>query len=138
MTRYDNRQRISSRGCAHCSGGARISQMLSKLAIASCFPKRDSKQFLPYILLEASTSHVERYREIIPPAGKVFAQLPLRLNQIWMALILKRLAQPHATGIVVFPQYGYQALVAGDQFQLSDRRANCFRNQAHDLPLSGS
>jgi hypothetical protein len=75
---------------------------------------------------------------VISPAGKVFVQLPFRLNKNWMGLILKRLTQPNATGFVVFPQYCYQAIVAGDQFQLSDRRVNCFANQAHDLPLCGS
>src|SRR5215469_7793858 len=107
MTRYDNRQRISSICCAHCPIGARISQLLSKLAIAPGFPKWDSTQCLPYVLLKASTSHVERHREVISPAGKVFAQLPFRLNQNWMGIIIKRLTQPNATGLVVFPQYCY-------------------------------
>src|SRR5499425_273114 len=100
MTRHDNRQGISSICCAHCSCSARISQLLSKLAIASGFAKWDGTQCLPYVLLKAGTSHVERYSEMISLAGKVFAQLPFCLNKNRMGLILERLTQPHATGIV--------------------------------------
>src|SRR5262249_45145100 len=87
---------------------------------------RDRQQCVPHLALKGRTRHIQRQRELCPPAGKVLLHLALGFDEHGVVVDLRGDVQPHTTWPIVFPQDRGQTVVGRHERKSANGRRHVF------------